>query len=105
MQEQAFKDLDERATRRLEEMFPEIERKLAAHNVINHELGVMVEQDQVLILTDEEERLIRCFRKFKARTARPGVVFKWQTHPEAGVIVPLEGGFLIVDPQDVNIRE
>lgn len=45
-------------------------------------LANKVESGEVLVLTDEEFAMVRCFRKFKAQKHKPGAMFRWQTHPE-----------------------
>jgi len=100
MNQENFQQLDENATRRYQEMY--LDRHLKAQAAIQTELTEMVEQEKAFILTDEEERLLRCFRQFRARNIKPGAVFKWQTHPEAGVILAPKEGVLVRDPSDLN---
>jgi histidinol dehydrogenase len=71
----------------------------SARNAVDKRLAEMVETGEANILTDEEERLLRSFRRFKA-TCKPGAVFKWQTRPVEGVTIH-EDTSLIRDPQEV----
>lgn len=55
-------------------------------------------------LTEEEERLLVAFRRFKAMLTKPEGEFHWKTQQEPGVI-PAPERFLIIDPQeDWNCR-
>ncbi len=68
---------------------------------IANELKAKAEAGEVLILSDEEERLLKSFRAFKATAQKQGVVFKWQTGPEGLVVEPPQQ-FVVTDPQDVS---
>ncbi len=66
--------------------------------------GVIIQVVPVPQLTEEEERLLVAFRKFKAMLAQPEGEFRWKTQQEPGVI-PAPERFLIVDPkEDWNAR-
>jgi hypothetical protein len=95
MQERYADELSTRSVERLKEMFPHAE----AETTVRAELEAMRAEDKVLIMTDEEERMIRSFRRFKL-SCKPGAVFRWQTRPQEGVLVSQETG-LVRDPQEV----
>ena len=82
----------------MQELLPSA-RKSVVDKAIGQVFDRMVEQGQAHLISNEEERLLKAFRRFKLG-CKPGAVFKWQTHPEAGVIVTTETG-LIRDPQEV----
>lgn len=72
-----------------------------AQRVIQKRLDKMTESQQVLILTDEEDRMIRSFRRFKTNLRKDGEVFKWQTAREVGVVLA-EDTALIHHPNEVS---
>lgn len=100
MQETKIGELSERAALMLEEQEPLLTRKLEAQQAVMSEIEAMRREDEILTLTEEEERMLRSFRGFKART-KPGGVFRWQTRPDDAVVGTLETS-LITDPQDVS---
>ena len=105
MNDHTLNDVTEESTRLLEELISEndVPARLSVKRRVEQVLAEKVEQGEVLRVTDEEERMIWCFRKFKLRNSKPGAVFKWQTHPEAGIVVLQPGdGALISDPRDVS---
>jgi hypothetical protein len=76
-------------------------RNTSAKQAIAKEMTEMVETGEVNILTDEEERMLRSLRRFKA-TCKPGSIFKWQTRPTEGVTIhPGNAPAMIHDPQEV----
>ena len=95
MQQSNYKELTRRSAELLKEEFPHS----AAELTVKAELEAMRAEDKVLIMSAEEERMIRSLRRFKL-SCKPGAVFKWQTRPEEGVLVSQETG-LIRDPQEV----
>jgi hypothetical protein len=100
MQEQKIDELQERSSRTLEELQQAMTRKLEAQSVIHSEIEAMRREDKILALTEEEERLLRSFRGFKARV-KPGGVFKWQTRPDEEVVLAPETA-MVTDAQDVS---
>lgn len=93
-----FQDLATRSSADLEKLFRG--EKQLAEQVIKSGLGQMVDAGKAYVLGDEEERLLRSFRRFKA-TCKAGAIFKWQARPEEGIIAPPEPA-LIRDPQEVG---
>lgn len=75
-----------------------------AERSVSRKLNEMVERDEVLIMTDEEERMVRSFRRFKLRMRKDGEVFKWQTARDPGVVAATDTA-LILDPQEVAVEE
>lgn len=74
-------------------------RRMEAHARVHDVIAAMKEEGKALELTEEEERLLRSFRRFKI-SCKPGAVFKWQTRPDpAGVVLAEETG-LVRDPQE-----
>lgn len=89
MQMQQFDELGERATAGLNsQVAADMDQAGDAAKAINTELAAMRDEDKILILSDEEERMLRSFRGFKSTCQKPGAVFKWQTHPETGITTP-----------------
>ncbi len=99
MQEHTYEELNQRAkdmlTREAEALFAG-----RAEVAVRGELEAMRIEDKVLLMSDEEERMIRSFRRFKSRMRKDGEVFKWQTAREPGVLISQETG-LVADPQEV----
>lgn len=103
MQNHRIDELADRSADRLAEddHGSSLEPRRQAKERIWHELDAMRAEDKILVLTDEEERLLRSFRRFRCG-GKPGAVFKWQTHPEAGAIAVPADPVLVQDPQDVS---
>jgi DNA transposition AAA+ family ATPase len=89
---QKYNELEQRASL-IAELDAELDpiRKLEARDRIHSAIEEMKEEGKALVLTDEEERILRAFRRFK-NGCKPGGVFKWQTRP-------VETG-LVRDPQE-----
>lgn len=102
MQMKQYDELGDRAAAGLNgTVATELHQAGDAAKAINSELAAMREEDKILILSEEEERLLRRFRAFKSTCDKPGAIFKWQTHPETGITTPAER-VLVEDPQDVS---
>jgi len=76
-------------------------RKLEARARVHHEIELMKEEGKAMVLTDEEERMLQSFRRFKLRMRKDGEVFTWQTRRPEGVQLVEETAF-IVDPAEVD---
>jgi len=102
MQEAKYNELEERSAElmlreaELMDVFKRAEAETRVHDVI----AQMKEEGKALLLTDEEERMLKSFRRFKTRMRKNGEVFKWQTAIEPGVIISQETG-LVADPQEI----
>jgi hypothetical protein len=99
MQEHRYDELENRAS--LAEHFDEV-RTLETRTRVKDEIQRMRESGEALTLTDEEERMLWSFRRFKLRMRKNGEVFKWQTAKPEGVVLT-EDTVLIVDPSEVQV--
>lgn len=99
MQEQKHQELEERASgipAHLDAVrFAEARARVAS---VIEEMKV---EGKALVLTDEEENMLRSFRRFKLRMKKNGEVFKWQTCIPEGITIVEETG-LVVHPQEVR---
>lgn len=79
-------------------------KRMEAHARVNDVIAAMKEEGKALELTDEEERMLRSFRRFRSTIKKPGEVFKWQTRPMGGdaLVIEAGGSVHITDPQDVS---
>ena len=77
MQEKSYDELRERATSDLEKIFQE--KRAIAEKVVSNYLEKMTATGEILKITDEEERLLQTFRRFKTSLRKDGLLFKWQT--------------------------
>lgn len=100
MNQNTYNELEQRSDEELKRAFSQITQK-QAESVIHRQLENLKAQDKILILTDEEERLLAAFRRFKARCRKDGMVFTWQTRREPGIIQP-QDGFLIESPEEMQ---
>lgn len=101
MQQEQYNELNERSAELLERNALTLEAALAAKQKVTSVLEAMKSEDKILMLTEEEERMLRAFRAFQSG-CKPGAVFKWQTRPaEPGVVLAQDTG-LIRDPQEVG---
>lgn len=105
MQEHTLNELGESSSARLEEIFRlKSEMKaLEADAVIRERLEEMKGDGSVLMLSEDEERMLRAYRSFRLRS-KYGDVFKWRCHSKKDVLagsveVCRETG-LIVDPRE-----
>lgn len=105
MNQETCDELKDRSTAEMEARQHSFTRKLEARHAIEHQIEQLKKSGQVILFSDEEERLLRSFRQFKL-TCRPGAVFKWQTRPlseQNGVVILEEGAVVhIVDPANVS---
>jgi hypothetical protein len=108
MQDQHWNEVAERGSRAITNV-PELSEsdflKFRAQTVIKRqvaeEIHRMQAEGKAFTLTDEEERMLLSFRRFKATIRKDGEVFKWQTRREEGVIEAPERVH-IADPQEVS---
>lgn len=82
MNSEKFAELEERAARPA--LTDEI-RQAEALSRVRHEIEQMKAEGKALELSDEEERLLIAFRRFKLRMRKDGEVFTWQTRKPEGV--------------------
>lgn len=83
MQEQKYSELETRAAALAEPA--DAFRQLEARARVYQEIERMKAEGAALVLTDEEERMLHSFRRFKLRMKKNGEVFKWQTSVPPGV--------------------
>lgn len=96
MQEPRLTELEERSRQAgLKDMLQKLEDETRVKSVIEE----MKAEDKVLVLTAEEEDMLRSFRRFKLRMKKNGQVFTWQTCLPEGVQLAEETG-VIVDPRE-----
>ncbi len=97
MQEQKFDELEHRASNvgQLDEI-----RNLEARARVHQEIELMKAEGKALELSDEEERMLHSFRRFKLRMRKHGEVFTWQTRKPEGVQI-VEETANILHPSEV----
>ncbi len=98
MQEQKYDELERRAS--VSALADEIQ-KLEARSRVHQEIELMKQEGKALVLTDEEERMLRAFRRFKLRMRKDGEVFTWQTRRPEGLQVAQDTA-LILDPAEIQ---
>jgi Zn-dependent oligopeptidase len=97
MQEPRFNELESRAAQsNLKDFVNKLETETRVHDVIEE----MKAEDKILTLSEEEETMLRSFRRFKLRMRKNGEVFTWQTTILQGVTLHEETG-LILHPSEV----
>ena len=97
MQERKFEELEDRAS--ASELADSL-KQLEARERVHKEIEAMKAEGKALELSDEEEQMLRSFRRFKLRMRKNGEVFKWQTRLPEGVALAEQTGS-IVHPQEV----
>lgn len=75
-----------------------------AEHFIAKQVEAMKESGQAVELGDDELRLLKAYRAFKARSA-PGTVFAWTTPNDGGIVLPPDLPSLLVDPREAVIRD
>jgi len=82
MQLEKFDELENRASR-----IGELDaiKMLEARARVHQEIQSMKAEGKALELSDEEERMLHSFRRFKLRMRKHGEVFTWQTRKPEGV--------------------
>jgi hypothetical protein len=100
MQEQKFDELEHRASNagQLDEI-----KKLEARVRVHQEIELMKAEGKALELSDEEERMLHSFRRFKLRMRKHGEVFTWQTRKPEGVQI-VEETAEILHPSEIASR-
>ncbi len=82
MQSEKYDELESRAS--LSNELDAI-KKLEARARVHQEIELMKTEGKALELSDEEERMLHSFRRFKLRMRKHGEVFTWQTRRVEGV--------------------
>ena len=78
MQEKMYDKLGDRAAELFKEAQIKALHRETAKEKIKTVLEAMRSENKILMLTKEEERMLRAFRAFQL-SCKPGAVFKWQT--------------------------
>ncbi len=98
MQEMRYDELENRASQSaMRDDIQRLEARARVHSVIE----AMKEEGKALVLSEEEENMLRSFRRFKLRMRKDGEVFKWQTRRPDGVQL-VEETAEIIHPQDTE---
>ena len=88
MQEHKYDELRSETAREMSDELFGANAHQRAEQALKAAIARKVEQmtadGRAFTLTDEEERIIKSFRRFKANCKKDGEVFKWQTGPRAG---------------------
>lgn len=90
MQEQKFERLKESAVESIERRsmssaMKDAIRKLEAKAIVDETVQAMKERGEAFELTEEEEKMLVAFRRFKLRMRKDGEVFTWQSRKPEGV--------------------
>ncbi len=96
MQEQKYDELERRASLSEE---ADLIKKMEARARVHQEIELMKEEGKALVLTAEEEEMLRSLRRFKLRMTKNSDVFKWQTRKPDGVQI-VEETANIVHPSE-----
>ena len=110
MNDERFDEVQDESSERTHDLFDRMfgvkvndpANRLLAEETTRSVMEEKVEAGEILRLTDEEDRLIRSFRQFKAklRQHQKRAPFKWFTSPVEGIVEPPET-VLIEDPSAV----
>lgn len=99
MQQEKYHELEERASGMPAHW--DAVRQAEARARVQDEIKAMIAEEKALVLTGEEEDMLRSFRRFKLQMKKNGEVFKWQTAVPEGVQLAKETG-LVIHPQEVE---
>ena len=97
MQEMKYSELENRASHSAE---LDAVRKLETRTRVHDEIERMRASGEALTLTDEEQRILWAFRRFKLRIRKNGEVFTWQTCKPEGVQLVTDSAEVIL-PQEL----
>ena len=100
MNQQTYDNLGSSSADRLAELYAQTSQQ-QAQTIIHEQLENLRQRGDVLILSEEEERLLASFRRYKAASCKPGGVFKWQTRPAYIATEPE----ILAPPAVVHIRD
>jgi hypothetical protein len=106
MEQRTYEQLGDTSSERLEEVFRQRSeiKALEADAVIRQRLEEMKGDGSVLMLSEDEERMLRAYRFFRLRS-KYGDVFKWRCHGKdaaisgAAIEAHRETG-LVIDPRE-----
>lgn len=97
MEADKFERLVENAGGELAAKFDMLREK--AECFVHKQVEEMKQRGEAVELGEDELRLLKAYRAFKARS-QPGAVFSWSTPVDSAIVVPSEP-CLIVDPREV----
>src|SRR5580704_11457051 len=97
MEQSKFDELEHRAASSAE--MDEI-KKFETHARVRSVIEEMKAEGKALELSEEEERMLHAFRRFKLRMRKDGDVFTWQTRKPEGLQLAAETAE-ILDPSEV----
>ncbi len=99
MERAKFEELEDRASNigQLDAI-----KMLEARARVHQEIESMKAEGKALELSDEEERMLHSFRRFKLRMRKHGEVFTWQTRKPEGVQLVKETAN-ILHPSEVDL--
>jgi hypothetical protein len=92
MQERKFEELEDRA---VDHSLKDLTQQLESRARIIKEIEAMKAEGKALELTEEEENMLRSFRRFKLRMRHHGETFTWQTRLPEGVTLAEETGAIM----------
>jgi hypothetical protein len=82
MQEMKYSELERRAAESAGAL--DAVKQLEARTRVRDVIDAMKTEGTAMVLTDEEENMLRSFRRFKLRMRKDGDVFTWQTRRPDG---------------------
>ncbi len=99
MQERKFEELEDRAS-----FFEKADdlKQLEARTRVHKEIEAMKAEGKALELSEEEENMLRSFRRFKLRMRKRVETFTWQTRVGDDVVLVKETGN-IVHPNEASL--
>ncbi len=92
MQELKYNELEQRSSQSAE---LDAVRKMEARSRVHGVIEEMKAEGKALVLTEEEENMLRSFRRFKIRMRKDGHVFTWQTRRPEGIQIVEETAEII----------
>lgn len=98
MNSEQMKSMRNEIASELRERLQVEQAKLVAGELADEVVAGKVERGEAYELTDDEERMLRAYRGFCARS-RPGETFKWRCPEASTIVLPAEPS-LIVDPRE-----
>lgn len=99
MQEAKYRDLENRA---VEPALKDAFERLKASTRVHDEIERMKASGEAMVLTDEEEKMLWSFRRFKLRMRKDGEVFTWQTRRPSGVQLASDTAEIILPSEAVR---
>jgi len=98
MQERKFEELEDRA---VDHSLKDLTQQLESRARVIKEIEAMKAEGKALELSEEEENMLRSFRRFKLRMRKRVETFTWQTSVGDEVVLAKETG-QVVHPNEVR---